>query len=232
MGAFLLLSTDLRIGADSGARIQINEVKIGLVLPRFAIEVCRQRLAPAHFSRAALTAEPYSGQQAVAAGFLDEVCPAESLAATALERAKGASRRCTSSRSARPSCACAKRRSTPSVSRSNTMLRTGARGSCGKAERLQRLGLGTHGPLRSRVGAGRPAQRNASTCVAQRTAEASPSSAEKNRSSSGACEGTEDLLERPHLVNTSLLRACAPAALLTGTPTPVFAGVGRDAFTE
>ena len=61
MGAFLLLSTDLRIGVDQGARIQINEVKIGLTLPRFAIEVCRQRLSPAHFSRAVLTAEPYSG---------------------------------------------------------------------------------------------------------------------------------------------------------------------------
>ena len=84
-------STNLRIGVDQGARIQINEVKIGLTLPRFATEVCRQRLSPAHFSRAVLTAEPYSGQQAVVAGFLDEVCPSESLALTAVERAKALS---------------------------------------------------------------------------------------------------------------------------------------------
>ena len=47
MGAFLLLSTDVRIGIDADARIQVNEVQIGLSLPRFAIEVCRQRLTPA-----------------------------------------------------------------------------------------------------------------------------------------------------------------------------------------
>jgi enoyl-CoA hydratase len=41
MGAFLLLSTDLRIGAHPDAKIQVNEVQIGLTLPEFAIEVCR-----------------------------------------------------------------------------------------------------------------------------------------------------------------------------------------------
>jgi enoyl-CoA hydratase len=51
----------------------VNEVQIGLTLPRFAIELCRQRLAPAHCNLAAITAMPYNQQQAVAAGFLDEV---------------------------------------------------------------------------------------------------------------------------------------------------------------
>jgi enoyl-CoA hydratase len=80
MGAFLLLSADLRIGVAEGARIQVNEVQIGLTLPRFAIEVCRQRLAPAHLNVAAITAQPYSPQQAVLAGFLDEAVPADVLA--------------------------------------------------------------------------------------------------------------------------------------------------------
>ena len=88
MGAFVLLSTDVRIGVDQGARIQINEVQIGLTLPHFAIEVSRQRLAPAHFNIAAGTAEPYTPQQAVVAGFLDEVVPAGQLAAVARERAR------------------------------------------------------------------------------------------------------------------------------------------------
>ena len=87
MGAFLLLSADVRIGVDQGARIQVNEVQIGLTLPRFAIEVCRQRLAPAHLNIAAGTAEPYSPAQAIVAGFLDEIAPAESLATVARERA-------------------------------------------------------------------------------------------------------------------------------------------------
>ncbi len=87
MGAFLLLSADVRIGADQDARIQVNEVEIGLTLPRFAIEICRQRLSPAHLNRAAVTAEPYSVHQAVLAGFLDEIVPAESLQAIVHSRA-------------------------------------------------------------------------------------------------------------------------------------------------
>ena len=88
MGAFLLLSADVRIGIDQGARLQINEVQIGLTLPHFAIEIARQRLAPAHFNLAAVTAEPYTPQQAVVAGFLDEAVPPDALAAAARERAQ------------------------------------------------------------------------------------------------------------------------------------------------
>ncbi|CAM5797422.1 crotonase/enoyl-CoA hydratase family protein [Rhizobacter fulvus] len=86
MGLFLLLSTDVRIGVDGGARLQANEVQIGLTLPHFAIEVCRQRLAPAHLHLVAATAAPYTPEQALAAGMLDELVPAASLAAVARER--------------------------------------------------------------------------------------------------------------------------------------------------
>ncbi len=75
MGAFLLLAADVRVGIDLHTRIQVNEVQIGLTLPKFAIEICRQRLSPAHFNLAATTALPYAPQQAMAAGFLDEVAP-------------------------------------------------------------------------------------------------------------------------------------------------------------
>ena len=77
MGAFLLLSTDVRIGIKSGAfKIAVNEVQIGMTLPRFAIEVCRQRLTPAAFSRALITAEPHDHDRAFDAGFLDYLLPA------------------------------------------------------------------------------------------------------------------------------------------------------------
>ncbi len=85
MGAFILLSTDLRIGTMAAAKIQVNEVQIGLTLPHFAIETCRQRLSPAHFNLAAITANPYSQAQALAAGFLDEVVDAQD-AADVLEK--------------------------------------------------------------------------------------------------------------------------------------------------
>jgi enoyl-CoA hydratase len=83
MGSFLLLSADYRIGVSGPFRITANEVAIGLTMPRAAIEVCRQRLAPAHFNRAVMLAEVYSPEDAVPAGFLDRVVdPAELSAAS------------------------------------------------------------------------------------------------------------------------------------------------------
>ena len=87
MGAFILLCADTRIGVDTSARIQVNEVQIGMTLPRFALEVCRHRLARPHLQAAVLTARPHTPQQAVEAGFLDEVLPAETLAVAAREAA-------------------------------------------------------------------------------------------------------------------------------------------------
>jgi len=74
MGAFLLLAGDYRVGAAGPYKITANEVAIGLTLPRAAVEICRQRLTPAHFNRAAILAEPYEPAGAVAAGFLDRIC--------------------------------------------------------------------------------------------------------------------------------------------------------------
>ncbi len=79
MGAFLLLSADVRVGVNAGSRVQANEVQIGMTLPYFAIQVCRMRLSPPHLNLAACTAQPYTPEEAVAAGFLDLVVPAEAL---------------------------------------------------------------------------------------------------------------------------------------------------------
>lgn len=87
MGSFLLLSSDLRIGAEGAFKIGANEVAIGMTLPNVAIEICRQRLTPTHFHRALLNAEIFAPAQAVSAGFLDHTVPAEGLAAAAHEAA-------------------------------------------------------------------------------------------------------------------------------------------------
>jgi enoyl-CoA hydratase len=79
MASFLLLSGDLRVGAAGPFRIQANEVAIGLTMPRAAIELCRQRLTPAAFSRAVLLSEPFSPDEAVVAGFLDRTGDPEGL---------------------------------------------------------------------------------------------------------------------------------------------------------
>src|SRR5438128_5990337 len=79
MGAFLIMSSDHRIAAEGDHRIGMNEVAIGLTVPRFAIEVARQRLTPAYFSRVVMTAEMFGPAEAVTAGFFDRVVPADRL---------------------------------------------------------------------------------------------------------------------------------------------------------
>jgi enoyl-CoA hydratase len=87
-GEFLLLSGDYRIGVEGPYRVVANEVAIGLTMPRAAIEICRLRLAPAHFQRAVLLAETYTPSDGVAAGFLDRVVPDTALGPSAISLAE------------------------------------------------------------------------------------------------------------------------------------------------
>jgi enoyl-CoA hydratase len=83
MGVFLVLAADYRLGADGPFKIGANEVAIGITMPHFGVEMCRQRLAPAHFNRAVIFSEMYSPTDAVPAGFLDRIVPAAELQAEA-----------------------------------------------------------------------------------------------------------------------------------------------------
>jgi len=83
MGAFLLLASDVRVGADGPFKLGLNEVAIGLTVPSFALELARQRLIPAYFNRTAMTGELFAPAEAMLAGFLDRVVAAEDLQAAA-----------------------------------------------------------------------------------------------------------------------------------------------------
>jgi enoyl-CoA hydratase len=83
MGAFLILSSDVRIASDGDYKIGMNEVAIGLTVPGFGIEVARQRLTPAYFHRAIVTGQMFSPVEAVTAGFFDWIVPAAELSAAA-----------------------------------------------------------------------------------------------------------------------------------------------------
>lgn len=85
MGAFLVLSGDYRVGTAGDYKLGANEVAIGLTMPRAGVEICRQRLLPAHLTRAALLAEIYKPETACAAGFLDIVLPSSEVQAHAAE---------------------------------------------------------------------------------------------------------------------------------------------------
>jgi enoyl-CoA hydratase len=78
MGSFMLLSGDHRVGSPK-TRCQANEVAIGMTLPISAIEIMRQRLTRAAFSCAVSMAATFTGAEALAAGWLDEVVEPENV---------------------------------------------------------------------------------------------------------------------------------------------------------
>lgn len=95
MGAFLLMTADARVGARGAYQIGLNEVAIDLTLPLFAVEIARHRLTTPAFHRSTLTATMYTPEEALEAGFLDQLVEAselESAARILAERYAGYSR--------------------------------------------------------------------------------------------------------------------------------------------
>ncbi len=87
-GAFLLMAADMRVGADGPFKLGLNEVRIGLTLPWFAIVLARHRLTPAHFDHAAVTGDMLDPKAAREAGLLDMVVPTADVDAVALGAAQ------------------------------------------------------------------------------------------------------------------------------------------------
>ncbi|CAB4531387.1 unannotated protein [freshwater metagenome] len=85
MGGILLCCADVRIGAQGPFKLGLNEVRIGMPVPAFAAEICRDRLSPRFFTRAIQLAHVHSPDEALQAGFLDEVVAPEEVVARATE---------------------------------------------------------------------------------------------------------------------------------------------------
>ncbi len=83
-GAFLLMAADARVGADGPFKLGLNEVRIGLTLPWFAVVLARHRLSPSQFDHAAVTGDMFAPQAAREAGLLDTVVPPSELDAVVL----------------------------------------------------------------------------------------------------------------------------------------------------
>ena len=86
MGAFLMLSADVRLGVAGPWRIGMNEVAIGITVPKFAVELARHRLTPPGFARIP-TAPMFSPEEALRLGYLDRVLPPDGLAGAVQEEA-------------------------------------------------------------------------------------------------------------------------------------------------
>lgn len=87
-GAFVLLSADYRIGVEGPFSIGLNEVQIGMTMHNVGILLAQDRLTKPAFQRSVICAEMCNPQQALAAGFLDQVVASEQLMATAREVAQ------------------------------------------------------------------------------------------------------------------------------------------------
>jgi enoyl-CoA hydratase len=88
MGALLLLSADVRIGTEGEFKIGLNEVAIGMPVPRFGVELARARLTSREFTRSVSLATIYDPDGAVDAGYLDEVARSDDVAGVAVHQAK------------------------------------------------------------------------------------------------------------------------------------------------
>jgi enoyl-CoA hydratase/carnithine racemase len=87
-GALLLLGADARIGARGPFRIGLIETQLGMVLPRWAVELAQERLSKRHVQDATVGARIYDPEGAADAGFLDSVVPPEALAEAAETEAR------------------------------------------------------------------------------------------------------------------------------------------------
>ncbi len=87
-GSFLLLSSDYRLGVEGHFKLGLNEVAIGMTMHYAGIEIARGRLAPVFLERCVNNAEMFNPEEAVTAGFLDKIVPAEQLLPTAIKVAQ------------------------------------------------------------------------------------------------------------------------------------------------
>jgi enoyl-CoA hydratase len=84
MGCFILLSCDVRVGTAGAFKIGANETAINMVLPIFASELVKDRVADDYKTRSMIFAELFDPETAVKAGYLDRVVEADQLMATAM----------------------------------------------------------------------------------------------------------------------------------------------------
>ncbi|APD07500.1 enoyl-CoA hydratase [Flavobacteriaceae bacterium UJ101] len=84
-GSFLLLSSDYRLGTEGDFKIGLNEVAIGMTMHYAGIEIARGRLAPVFLERCVNNAEMFNPKEAITAGFLDKIVPAEHVMPTAIK---------------------------------------------------------------------------------------------------------------------------------------------------
>ena len=88
LGAFLLLAADYRIGVEGDYKMGLNEMAIGIPIPLWGVEMCKTNIARPFYLRAILNAELFNPQNALQAGFLNEVVSEKDLLDAAYRKAE------------------------------------------------------------------------------------------------------------------------------------------------
>lgn len=86
-GCVLALTADWRMAADS-AMVGLNEVRVGVPFPYGVAQILRETVAAGKVTEVALFGRNYRGQEAIDAGLVHEVHPADALEAACNERLK------------------------------------------------------------------------------------------------------------------------------------------------
>lgn len=84
MGAFIIMACDMRIGIRGKFKMSLPETAIGMELPLILVALTASRISRRHMTRVALLSEVYDPEQAVAAGFIDEVVDSDELTARSM----------------------------------------------------------------------------------------------------------------------------------------------------
>ena len=84
MGAFIIMACDKRIGSRGAFKMSLPETAIGMELPPILVELTASRISRQHMTRVALLSEVYNPEQAVDAGFIDEVVDPDELGARSM----------------------------------------------------------------------------------------------------------------------------------------------------
>lgn len=76
-GALLLLCADARVGVDGDFKIGLNEVGIGMTMPKLGVELARDRLDPRKLTESVILGKLYTPGEGREVGYLDAVVPPE-----------------------------------------------------------------------------------------------------------------------------------------------------------
>ncbi|MFK8049142.1 MAG: crotonase/enoyl-CoA hydratase family protein [Halioglobus sp.] len=88
MGAFLIMACDSRVGSHGKFKMSLPETAISMALPPILVELASSRISKQHKTRVILQSEVYNPENAIAAGFIDEVVDADQLDARTMEIAE------------------------------------------------------------------------------------------------------------------------------------------------